>query len=128
MKISAFPKCYIDAISTERSMSLFTWIEMAQELEVEGLEMYEGFFESLEEAYLGRVSEALQAGGFAMPMLCCSPDFTNPDPNGRQRAIEHEAEMIQVTRRLGGAGGRLSSPHRTALPAGFDSAGYRMGG
>jgi sugar phosphate isomerase/epimerase len=37
-----------------------------------------------------------------MPMLCCSPDFTNPDPDGRKRAIEREAEMIRVTRRLGG--------------------------
>ena len=38
-----------------------------------------------------------------MPMLCCSPDFTNPDPEGRKRAIEREAELIRVTRRLGGA-------------------------
>jgi sugar phosphate isomerase/epimerase len=35
-------------------------------------------------------------------MLCNSPDFTNPDPAGRQRAIEHSATLIRVTRRLGG--------------------------
>ena len=39
-----------------------------------------------------------------MPMLCCSPDFTNPDPDARKRAVEREAEMIRVTRRLGGPG------------------------
>jgi sugar phosphate isomerase/epimerase len=39
-----------------------------------------------------------------MPMLCCSPDFTNPDPDGRRRAVEREAEMIRVARRLGGPG------------------------
>mgnify|MGYP002409062400 CR=1 FL=1 len=27
---------------------------------------------------------------------------TNPDPDGRKRAIDHEIEMIKVTRRLGG--------------------------
>ncbi len=37
-----------------------------------------------------------------MPMLCCSPDFTNPDADARKRAVEREAEMIRVTRRLGG--------------------------
>jgi sugar phosphate isomerase/epimerase len=38
-----------------------------------------------------------------MPMLCCSPDFTNPEPDGRKRAADREAEMIRVTRRLGGS-------------------------
>jgi sugar phosphate isomerase/epimerase len=39
-----------------------------------------------------------------MPMMCCSPDFTNPDPDYRQREIDREANMIRVTRRLGGPG------------------------
>ena len=39
-----------------------------------------------------------------MPMLCCSPDFTDPDRAGRQRAVEREARMIGITRRLGGPG------------------------
>src|SRR5262249_11901453 len=36
------------------------------------------------------------------PMLCCAPDFTNPDPDCRKREIEHEAELIRIARRLGG--------------------------
>jgi sugar phosphate isomerase/epimerase len=35
-------------------------------------------------------------------MLCCSPDFTNPDPDARKRAVDREAEMVRVARRLGG--------------------------
>jgi len=103
-KISAFPKCYIDQIAGARSMSVFEWIEMARSLDADGLEMYEGFFTSLEADYLDRVGAAIRDAGFAMPMLCCSPDFTNPDEGGRQRAIEREAQMIAVTRRLGGPG------------------------
>jgi sugar phosphate isomerase/epimerase len=37
-------------------------------------------------------------------MLCCSPDFTHPDPDARKRPVEHEAELIRITPRLGGSG------------------------
>jgi sugar phosphate isomerase/epimerase len=104
LKLSAFPKCYIDQIAGECSLSIFDWIEMARSLDADGLEMYDGFFTSLDTAYLDRVAEAIHDAGFAMPMLCCSPDFTNSDSDGRKRAIEREAEMIRVTRRLGGPG------------------------
>jgi sugar phosphate isomerase/epimerase len=102
LKISAFPKCYIDRIAGDRTMSVFDWIGMARSLDADGLEMYDGFFESLEPAYLDRVGAAIQGVGFAMPMLCCSPDFTNPDPDARRRAVDRQAERIAVARRLGG--------------------------
>jgi len=102
LRISAFPKCYIDKIAGERSMSVFEWIGMAKSLDADGLEMYDGFFTSLDNAYLDKVGETIQSAGFAMPMLCCSPDFTNPDTDGRKRAVDREAQMIRVTRRLGG--------------------------
>jgi len=102
MKISAFPKCYLEDIARDRSMTVFEWIHMARGLSAEGLEMYEGFLLSLDDAYVDSVGEALAGAGFAMPMMCCSPDLTNPDADERARAIDHEAEMIRVTRRLGG--------------------------
>jgi sugar phosphate isomerase/epimerase len=85
-------------------MSVFDWIEMARALDADGLEMYDGFFTSLDADYLDRVSAAIVSAGFQMPMLCCSPDFTNPDAEARRRAVEREAAMIAVTRRLGGPG------------------------
>lgn len=103
MKISAFPKCYLEDIARNRTMSIFDWIEMSKSLGAEGLEMYEGFLWQLDDGYVDSVGEAIAAAGYAMPMMCCSPDFTNPDAEARRRAIEHEAEMIRITRRLGGA-------------------------
>jgi sugar phosphate isomerase/epimerase len=102
MKIAAFPKCYLDEISLHRTMSVFDWIEMAKSLGAEGLEMYEGFFWQLDDAYIDSIGEAIEKAGFEMPMLCCSPDFTDPDPAARRQAVEKEAEMIRITRRLGG--------------------------
>ena len=76
-------------------------------LDADGLEMYDGFFTSLEPAYLDRVADAIAAAGFAMPMLCCSPDFTNPDADARKRAVDREAELI--ARQPGGWAGRARS-------------------
>src|SRR5580704_16111698 len=104
MKLSAFPKCYIDQIAGDRTMSVFDWIDQARSLDADGLEMYDGFFASLEPGYLDRLGEAIATAGFAMPMLCCSPDFTNPDPDARKRALDRQAALIVVARHLGGPG------------------------
>jgi sugar phosphate isomerase/epimerase len=85
-------------------MSVFDWIEMARGLDADGLEMYEGFFTSLDDDYLDRVGDAIRAAGFAMPMLCCSPDFTHPDADARERAVERECRLVVVAGRLGGEG------------------------
>lgn len=103
VRLSAFPKCYLEQIAT-RQMSVFDWIEMAMHLDADGLEMYEGFFTSLDNPYLDHLSDTLHGSGFAMPMLCCSPDLTAPDPDKRKQQIEREARMIEITRRLGGPG------------------------
>jgi len=101
-KISAFPKCYLDEIAAARTMSVFEWVDMAKDLDADGLELYEGFFTSLDSDYLAKVRDAIHRAGFEMPMLCCSHDFTSPLPDARKQAVEHEADMIRVARRLGG--------------------------
>lgn len=111
MKISAFPKCYLDDIASGR-LSLFAWIDMARSLGAEGLEMYERFFPSLAQSELERVREAAQSAGFEIPMMCCSPDFTQPNADGRKRAVEHEARLIWATATLGGTWCRVLSGQR----------------
>lgn len=101
LNLSAFPKCYLEEIAAGK-MSVFEWIKQARHLDADGLEMYEGFFTSFEDGYIDCVGEALQGGSFAMPMFCCSPDFTAPDPNRRKREIERQQHMLRVARRLGG--------------------------
>ncbi|MFM8271881.1 MAG: sugar phosphate isomerase/epimerase family protein [Gemmata sp.] len=87
-----------------RTMTVFEWIEQARALDCDGLEMYEGFFTSLDPGYLDAVGAAIRATGRAMPMLCCSPDFTNPSRDARKRAVDKEIEMVKVAHRLGGPG------------------------
>ncbi len=104
MKLAAYPKAFEHQIAGDRTLSLFQWIEMARALDADGLELYDGFLESYEESYLDSVGEALQRAGFVMPMMCCSPNFTNPDADERLRAVDRHIGIMQVTRRLGGPG------------------------
>ncbi len=104
MRIAAFPKCYLDDICVHHTMDVFDWIGMAKSLEVEGLELYEGFFASLEKSYLDSIGEALSSDGYEMPMLCVSADFTHPDAEMRHKAVEHQVAMMEVARYLGGEG------------------------
>ena len=112
MKLAAFPKCFMDPLVRDRTMTVFDWIEMASDLPIDGLEMFDGFFTSLDDAYLARVREALEGHGLAMPMLCCSPDFTQPHPQARRREIEREKTLIAATVRLGGGFCRVLSGQR----------------
>lgn len=112
LKLAAFPKCYMDQLVVERSMSLFDWIKMAGDLPVDGLELYDGFLASTEPAYLEQVAKALDERHFAMPMMCFSPDFTQPDAGERQREIERTKRMIGVTATLGGRFCRVLSGQR----------------
>ena len=116
MKLAAFPKCFMDDICVHRTMTVFDWITLAEkELKsagVTGLEMYNGYFESLEPAYLQSVKDALNSAGFEMPMLCVSPDFTHPDPAFRKAEIEKEKQMIDLSATLGGKTCRVLSGQR----------------
>jgi sugar phosphate isomerase/epimerase len=111
-KLSAFPKCFMDDLCVTRTMTLFEWIDLAASLGVDGVEMYPGFFESLEPDYLLRVKEHLDRRGLQAPMMCASPDFTIPDAAARLREVEREREIIDVTARLGGRFCRVLSGQR----------------
>jgi sugar phosphate isomerase/epimerase len=110
-KLAAFPKCYMDALCVHRSMTLFEWIELAATLGVEGVEFYWGFLED-DETFLKKVKLALERHNLAMPMLCCSPDFTQPEPRLLQKEIEREKRMIEITAFLGGRFCRVLSGQR----------------
>jgi sugar phosphate isomerase/epimerase len=110
-KLAAFPKCYMDALCVHRTMTVFEWIELGATLGVDGLEFYAGFVED-DATFLTEVKAALEQHNLAMPMLCCSPDFTQPDPLLLQAEIEREKRMIEITAFLGGRYCRVLSGQR----------------
>lgn len=114
--ISAFPKCWIEEICAGR-MSVFQWIDLAAELECDGLELYSGFLESTDSKYLSRVRRHTEALGMTLPMMCYSPDFTVPDTASRRAEVQRQIDTVRVTAELGGKFCRtLSGQRRPEVP------------
>lgn len=130
MKLAALPKCYMDAIGIEKTMSVYDWIAIAQDhlkpLGMTGLEMHPGFLDSFEPEYLEKLRTAVEDAGFTMPMFCASPDFTHPDPAKRQAAIEEHRKMIEVSAALGGQYCRVLSGQRRPEVSREDGIAYTV--
>src|SRR5436190_2974042 len=99
-RISVFPKCYFDDLFHGR-MDYVDWIHRAKALGGEGIEHYDGFFRSLDDAGLEPVIRALADTGQISSMLCFSPDFTHPDAAERLRQVERQKTAIDVCVALG---------------------------
>jgi sugar phosphate isomerase/epimerase len=115
-KIAVFPKCYMNELCVHHTMTLGEWIEIAGTLGVDGVEFYSGFIED-NEGFLKDAKASLERHRLQMPMLCCSPDFTQTDPDRLQEEIDREIRMIEITASFGGRFCRvLSGQRRPELP------------
>lgn len=110
-RLAAFPKCFMDELCVHRTMSVVQWIELASSLGIDGLEFYSGFLRD-DRGFLDEVKSALEHYGLAMPMMCCSPDFTEPDPLLLEGEVDREKKMIQITAFFGGRYCRVLSGQR----------------
>jgi sugar phosphate isomerase/epimerase len=102
----------MDQLCVDKTMTLFDWIDLAATLDVDGVEMYPGFFESFEADYIERVKGHLAKHSLEAPMMCASPDFTTPDLERRCGEIKREKQMIDLTAQLGGGFCRVLSGQR----------------
>ena len=108
-KLAAFPKAYMQALCVDRSMTVREWLDLASTLPIDGVEWYAGFLETSDEANWKPLREYATAKGLAIPMMCCSPDFTHPDPAFREKEIAKEKDWIRMTAALGGTFCRVLS-------------------
>ena len=111
-KLAAFPKAYMDQLCIDGSMTIRQWIELAATLGVDGLEFYTGFVELADPQALLNSRKIAADHGLTIPMLCCSPDFTHPDPAFRREQVEREKRWIEMTAELGGTYCRVLSGQR----------------
>ena len=110
--LAAFPKAYLDDLCVTGEMSIDQWIEMAATLDIDGLELYCGILDLKDPARWSEVRKSIEDYQLVMPMLCCSPDFTNPDRAAWQEQVELEKGWIDMTAELGGQYCRVLSGQR----------------
>ena len=99
-RISVFPKCFFDDLC-QRRMEYGDWLRQAATLGAEGVEHYDGFFTSVDEAGIEPVRRVLHETGQVSSMLCFSPDFTHADPNERDRQVQRQKSAIDLCVALG---------------------------
>jgi sugar phosphate isomerase/epimerase len=111
-KLAVFPKAWMDDLCVTGRMALSEWIDLAATLDVDGLELYSGIRDLAEPALWQRAREQAAAKGLPIPMLCCSPDFTHPDPKFRAEQVQLERHWIDMAAALGATYCRVLSGQR----------------
>ncbi|KAA5546161.1 TIM barrel protein [Roseiconus nitratireducens] len=111
-RLAAFPKAYMQALCKDGSMTLSQWFDLAETLDIDGLEFYAGFLEMRDESNWPGFRRQVEDRGMVIPMLCCSPDFTHPDRSFRESEIEKQKGWIRMTHALGGRYCRVLSGQR----------------
>ncbi len=99
----------MNALCKDGTMTVSEWIKLAVKLDIEGLEWYAGFLEMADEANWKRFRQVVESYGKTIPMMCCSPDFTHPDPKFRATEIAKQKHWIDMTSALGGSYCRVLS-------------------
>ncbi len=93
-------------------MTLQQWVDLAAPLKLDGLEYYSGFLELQDPARWAEARRMVERAGMVIPMLCCSPDFSQPDPELRRKEIEREKSWIRMAATLGAGYCRVLSGQR----------------
>jgi sugar phosphate isomerase/epimerase len=95
-RIAAFPKGYFDEILSGGGMTIEDFIRRAPSLELDGVELYPGFLADTSSAGLARLLALAEDTGVELPMMCSSPDFTDPRPGAWERAVGEMRELVDV--------------------------------
>lgn len=111
-RLAAFPKPYMTALCRDGTMSLREWIDIAADLDVEGVEWYCGFLEMADQGEWATLRHLVENRGLTIPMMCCSPDFTHPDPDFRAAQVCLEESWIVMSAAMGAKYCRVLSGQR----------------
>ena len=122
-QLAAFPKGFIKQL-VSGEMSIYEWIELATKLEIDGLEFYNDFADVKDPANWPKIRKAVEATGMVIPMMCASPDFTIPDPEGRAHEVAKEIASIRMSAELGAKYCRVLSGQRRKEITREEGLGY----
>ncbi len=123
-RLAAFPKAFMDPLCVTGEMTVGQWIDLASTLDIDGLEFYSGMIELKDPKNWPLVKRMCKDKGLAAPMMCCSPDFTHPDPAFRRAQVDLELGWVDMTAALGGRYCRVLSGQRRPEVSRADGIAY----
>jgi sugar phosphate isomerase/epimerase len=102
MKLSILPVSLFRQIIDGR-MTIAEWARAAQNLGVDGFDISSMFFKNHTAAYIEQIQNELIEHRITIQptMVCCYPDFTNPDPTERERQIDYLNRDIALFSKFG---------------------------
>lgn len=112
MPLAAFPKCFLDQLCVTHEMSVDEWIELAEQLDVDGHEFYWGFTPHEDQGELERIRRLVEDQGRRIVMMCYSSDFTKLSAEARKLEVEEQKRAIEATAALGAGYCRVLSGQR----------------
>jgi sugar phosphate isomerase/epimerase len=127
-QLAAFPKAWLDDLCISDKMTIRQWLELGASLRLDGLEFYTGFRELADPKSWAESRRIAEDHGLAIPMLCCSPDFTHPDPAFRQKQVDAEKRWIDMGAALGAKFCRVLSGQRRPEVSREDGIRYAADG
>ena len=125
-KIAAFPKAWLDNLCVHGDMTVAQWVDMAAPIGADGLEFYAGFLELSDATRWPEFRKRVEDRGMSIPMLCCSPDFTHPDPAFRAEQVAREKGWIDMAAALGTGFCRVLSGQRRPEVTREEGIGYAV--
>lgn len=111
-KLAVFPKAFMQELCKDGTMKVSEWIDLAVQLDIDGIEWYAGFLEMADRSNWPAFRKQVESHGLVIPMLCCSPDFTHPDASFRDQEVKKQKQWIEMISILGGSYCRVLSGQR----------------
>lgn len=111
MRLSCLPVSFFDAIS-RGEMSVAQWLDFAAELGLDGVECGPVLLKPLGAAAVAEFRRLTEERGLGVSNFTSYSDFTQPDPEAREREIVALIESARIARELGAPTVRLLTGQR----------------
>ena len=100
MQLSCLPVSIFDCIDSGR-MSLGAWFEEAAKLGFDGAELSKSFLRNHSAEFIKKTANELEANKIKSVLMSAYPDFTQPEPELREKEIMGLQHDISVCSDLG---------------------------
>ena len=87
MKLSCIPICFFGDLINTRTMSLGDWVQMARELDLDGIEMYKPYLreDQRDNDSMLHISDMIHSAGLEVSMFTSYADLSLPESTERDR-------------------------------------------